>query len=250
MTVDRCPLLLLPGSLCDARLFGAQVAGLRPRTVTIGNIGTADSIPAIAAGVLRSAPARFALAGLSMGAIVAFEIWRQAPRRVAGLGVFDSTYRSEADHVAARRMAEIEVVQREGTAGLRRLMREAYLPKFFARRSELLADRVVQMAAACGPAVLERQWRALMARQDSLPTLATVNVPVLVARGAEDQMCAADLHETMAAALGVRCHSIEHCGHLASFEAPTQTTRLLRDWLSQVDAIEREANDERQAVAC
>lgn len=247
---DRCPLLLLPGSLCDARLFGTQVTGVRPRAVSVGDLGVADSMPAIAAEVLRRAPPRFALAGLSMGAIAAFEIWRQAPRRVAGLAVFDSNCRAESDQVAARRLAEIEIVRREGTAGLRRLMRETYLPKFFARRNDRLADLVVQMAAACGPVVLERQWRALMARTDSLPTLATVDVPALVACGHDDRLCPVELHEEMAAALGVRCHPIERCGHLASLEAPEQTARLLRDWLSRVDARELETDDERHAMAC
>jgi pimeloyl-ACP methyl ester carboxylesterase len=142
------------------------------------------------------------------------------------------------------------MVQREGTIGLRRLVRETYLPQYFTRHRELLADRVVQMAAASGPAVFERQWRALMTRTDSLPILSTVNVPALVARGAEDQMCSADLHDAMATALGVHCHSIENCGHLASLEAPSETIRLLRDWLSRVDASELETQYEHHALAC
>jgi pimeloyl-ACP methyl ester carboxylesterase len=248
--VERCPLVLLPGSLCDARLFEPQAAALRSRAVTVGDITSADSIEAIAAHVLGSSPPRFAVAGLSMGAIVAFEIWRQAPRRVAGLAVFDSTHRAEASHVAARRQAEIELVQREGTAGLRRLLREIYLPKFFYRTRATLEDRMLQMATACGPEVLVRQWRALMTRPDSLSTLESVSVPALVARGADDQMCPVDLHEAMATALGVRCHQIERCGHLPSLEAPAQTSGLLRGWLLRVDAFEREVDHERQTMAC
>jgi pimeloyl-ACP methyl ester carboxylesterase len=133
---------------------------------------------------------------------------------------------------------------------LRRLVRESYLPRFFAAGSELLADGVVQMAAACGPLVFERQWRALMARTDSLATLASVDVPAIVACGAEDQMCGVDLHKSMAAAIGAPCHVIERCGHLASLEAPAQTTALLRNWLSRVDASERGTNEQHQAVAC
>jgi pimeloyl-ACP methyl ester carboxylesterase len=249
----RCPLLLLPGSLCDARLFAAQLAALRPRPVRVGDLSRSDSVAAMATAILRAAPPRFALAGLSMGAIVAFEIWRRAPGRVAGLAVFDSTCRAESPEVAARRASEIERIRREGTAGLRRLVRESYLPRYFAARiagREPLHDLVVQMAAACGPAVLQRQWRALMGRPDSRATLATVDVPALVACGAEDALCPPALHEEMAAALGVHCHVLDGAGHLASLEAPERVSRLLGAWLERLDEREWSTDVGRHDVAC
>ncbi|MGB0440977.1 MAG: alpha/beta fold hydrolase, partial [Paracoccaceae bacterium] len=74
------PLVLLPGMMCDGRLFGPQVAALSTlRAVMVAPIGARDRIEELAADVLSWAPPRFALAGLSMGGIVAMEVLRQAP---------------------------------------------------------------------------------------------------------------------------------------------------------------------------
>ena len=65
--MDTTPLILLPGTLCDTRLWAAQVAALSSqRTVQVGDLTRDDSISAMAAWVLAAAPPRFALAGLSL----------------------------------------------------------------------------------------------------------------------------------------------------------------------------------------
>lgn len=253
MTVEQSPLLLLPGSLCDARLFSHQVAALGGRRLQVGNIGSADTLAAIAADVLRRAPRRFALAGLSMGGIVAFEIWRQAPQRVAGLALLDTSFAAETPEAAARRSEEMRTVTHAGTPGLRRLVRDFYLPRYFAerqRRDWRLQDLVLQMATACGPRVLLRQWSALLQRPCSRATLATIDCPALVLCGAEDQLCPPSVHQEMAAAMRVQCCVLDDCGHLAPIESPAQTSGLLRAWLRRVDEHERCVRDELQDVAC
>lgn len=253
MTVEQSPLLLLPGSLCDARLFSHQVAAPGGRRLQIGNIGSADTLAAIAADVLRQAPRRFALAGLSMGGIVAFEIWRQAPQRVAGLALLDTSFAAETPEVAARRSEEMRAVARAGTTGLRRLVRDFYLPRYFAERHRCdrrLHDLVLQMATACGPKVLLRQWNALLHRPCSRATLATIDCPALVLCGAEDRLCPPSIHEEMAAAIGVECRVLDDCGHLAPLESSAQTSGFLRAWLRRVDEQEHYLRDELQDVAC
>jgi len=85
-------LVLLPGMMCDGRLWAEQIDGLKDicASVTVADITSADSIETIAQSVLEKAPDQFALAGLSMGGIVAFEIWRQASERVSRLALLDS----------------------------------------------------------------------------------------------------------------------------------------------------------------
>ncbi|HEY9235010.1 MAG TPA: alpha/beta hydrolase, partial [Phenylobacterium sp.] len=74
------PLVLLPGLLCDDRLWREQVAGLRDVAEgLVADLTLDESVEAMAARVLAQAPERFALAALSMGGYVAFEILRQAP---------------------------------------------------------------------------------------------------------------------------------------------------------------------------
>jgi hypothetical protein len=57
------PLVLVPGLLCTADLFAAQVAALgAARPVSIADHTTADNLPDIARSILNNAPPRFALA--------------------------------------------------------------------------------------------------------------------------------------------------------------------------------------------
>ena len=78
------PLLLVPGLLCSARLYAAQIAALWPHgQVTVADHRRDDTMEAIAARILADAPPRFALAGLSMGGYIAFAMMRLAPERIA-----------------------------------------------------------------------------------------------------------------------------------------------------------------------
>ena len=77
---DKTPLILIPGLLCSPALWAAQLEGLADiADMTVADPARAPTMAEIAANILAEAPERFALAGLSMGVIIAFEIMRQAP---------------------------------------------------------------------------------------------------------------------------------------------------------------------------
>ena len=62
------PLVLLPGMMCDARLFGPQIAELSAdTTITVAPVTRGERIEEIASGLLDELPARFALAGIEHG---------------------------------------------------------------------------------------------------------------------------------------------------------------------------------------
>src|SRR5690606_6683333 len=95
-------LLLLPGLLCDARLWRDQIETLGT-SVTIADLTRDDSIGAMAGRALAAAPPRFALAGLSMGGYVALEIMRRAPGGVSRLILFDTSARQDTEAQSRRR---------------------------------------------------------------------------------------------------------------------------------------------------
>ena len=223
------PVVLLPGMMCDARLFGAQVAALsRDRAVMVAPITGADTVEALAEGVLAAAPGRFALAGLSMGGIVAMEVLRRAPERVARLALMDTNHRAEAERVAAARGPQIEAVR---AGHLARVMGEELKPNYLAPGPgrEGILDLVLDMALGLGPAVFERQSRALIARPDQTETLSAVRVPTLILCGRHDALCPLHRHEAMAELVPeARLVVVEDAGHLPTLEAPEETTRALR----------------------
>ena len=84
-------MVLVPGLACSARLYAEQIPALwRFGPVTVADHTRGDTIAAIAGRILDAAPPRFALAGLSMGGYIAFEMVRQARERVAKLALLDT----------------------------------------------------------------------------------------------------------------------------------------------------------------
>ena len=79
-------LILLPGLLCNRNLWVYALDNLQHLAeMRVPDLTRQDSLAAMARHVLDQAPPRFALAGLSMGGYLAFELWRQAPQRIERL---------------------------------------------------------------------------------------------------------------------------------------------------------------------
>ena len=228
------PLLLLPGMMCDARLFGPQINALSPsRPVGVADLSLHDSIPAMAAHVLANAPERFALAGLSMGGIVAMEVIKQAPDRVGKLALLDTNPCAEVDTVRARRQPQID----KANAGrLFEVMRDEMKPNYLAdgpKRQEVL-DLCMEMAMDLGPAVFIRQSVTLRDRPDYQDSLRAVQVPTLILCGRADKLCPVARHTLMQSLIpGTTLTIIENAGHLPTLETPAQTTAALRRWLEE-----------------
>ncbi len=226
------PLVLIPGMMCDARLFGPQIAALSgTRAVHLAPIAARDTVAALAADILEAAPLRFALAGLSMGGIVAMEILRQAPARVERLALLDTNPRAETDAVRAGREPQIA----KALAGrLDRVMRDEMKPNYLADgpgRTAIL-DLCMEMALALGPDVFARQSRALATRPDSRETLRGHRGPTLILMGEDDRLCPRDRHELMHALIpGSRLSVVAGAGHLPTLEQPQATTAEMVRWL-------------------
>lgn len=226
------PLVLLPGMMCDARLFAPQIAAFSgQRAVHVAPIGGAESVAKIAEQVLVGAPPRFALAGLSMGGIVAMEVMRQAPERVERIALLDTNPKAEVDAVKAMREPQIA----KARAGqLLAVMRDEMKPNYLTdgpHRARIL-DLCMEMAEALGPDVFVRQSRALQTRPDQQDTLRHITCPALVLCGRDDALCPVHRHELMASLMPhATLHIIENAGHLPTLEQPDKTTDALRRWL-------------------
>lgn len=227
-------LVLLPGMMCDARLFGPQIAELSADTaVMVAPVTQGERIEEIASSLLDALPKRFALAGLAMGGIVAMEILRRAPDRVSRLALMDTNPLAETPAIAANREPQI-VKARSGR--MMEVMREEMKPSYLAPgpyRNDVLG-LVMDMAETLGPEVFIRQSRALQRRKDQQATLRKCKVPTLVLCGAHDVLSPVKRHEFMAELIpNARLVVMENSGHLPTLEQPAETTQALRDWMRQ-----------------
>lgn len=225
------PLLLLPGMMCDARLWAPQIAAFSGERAVQTAPMRGDTVTDIAADVLAHAPPVFALAGLSMGGIVAMEILRLAPKRVARLALLDTNPLAELPEVAERREPQIAKVQQ---GALTAVMRDEMKPHYLAdgpNRAEILA-LCMDMAEALGPEVFVAQSRALQLRPPQIETLKQSKVPTLILCGRDDKLCPIGRHQLM---YDLMPHAtfiiIEKAGHLPTLEQPEKTTAALARWL-------------------
>ena len=227
------PLLLLPGMMCDARLFAAQIGEFSvDYPVMVSPLTGRSTIAELSEDILAHAPPRFALAGLSMGGIIAMEIVRQAPERVSRLALMDTNPLAEPAVRAVERDAQIDRVR---NGGLRSVMRDEMKPNYLADgpNKGCVLDLCMTMAEALGADVFTIQSRALQQRPDQRDTLRAVDVPTLILCGEDDTLCPLERHEMMRDLIpGARLAVIPGAGHLPVLEQPELTNREIKLWLT------------------
>ena len=224
------PVIFLPGSLCDERVFADQLREI-DQPCEVADLTLDDSIAAMAIRVLRAAPPRFALVGLSMGGIVASEIARVAPERVLAMALLDTnlgvaddlqlrTRRRWASDVRSGRFAQVV----EELVPALTISPEAHGPL------------IVEMATAVGPAGFLRQNEALIHRRDQLSVISRFQGPILIACGSDDRLCSPRVHADLAARFAhARLLVVEQAGHLSSIDQPVALTSGLMDLLDDLN---------------
>jgi pimeloyl-ACP methyl ester carboxylesterase len=171
---------------------------------------------------------RALVCGLSIGGYIAFELWRRASDRFAGLILANTRAVADPEETAAGRRALAARLRAEGN---------------------LLADDPPALLAVDSPAELQEHVRDLIGQQpadaiaaallgmadrpDSTPDLATIDVPTLVVTSTGDRLIAPEVSAEMAGQIpGARLETLEGVGHLTNLEAPEAFTALLVEQLS------------------
>ncbi len=231
--LQSLPLVLVPGLTCTARLYGSQIVALWP----FGQVAVADhrrdaDMAAIAARILKDAPPRFALAGLSMGGYIALAMLRLAPERIARLALLDTSARPDTPEQTAGRHAQIAMAQSGRYSEIPDLSIPRYLNAKH-QRDERLTGIVRQMIAETGPEAFVLQLKAIMSRPDSRPMLASIRCPTLVVVGDADVATPPELNREIADCIpGAKLTVIPDSGHLTTLEQPGAVNATLAEWLS------------------
>lgn len=227
-------LVLVPGLLCDALVWKHQlVAFASTHELLVPELSDYTSLEAMAAAVLASAPARFALAGHSLGGRIALEVVRQAAARVTHLALMDTGVGPPAPHERDSRLDLVVLGETRGLAAVA----ERWLPPMLhpARRQESAFMAPLEaMVAGRSAASFRRQQEALLARPDARPVLGMIHCPTLVLTGREDEWSPPSQHEAIAAAIpGAQLVIVPEAGHFAPLERPEPVTQALRELLAR-----------------
>lgn len=227
-------LILVPGLLCSARLWAAQIDGLSDLAdIAVADMTRDDTMAGMAQRVLDCTDGTFSLAGLSMGGYVAMEVMRRAPERVERLALLDTGARADTEEQTIRRRDLIGLADR----GEFKAVSPKLLPLFVhpdRLADKAMVDAISKMADSVGKDAFLRQQQAIMHRPDSRPGLAAIACPTLVVCGREDVLTPPELSEEIAGLVpGADFVLIEGCGHLSTMERRDDVNAALRSWMSR-----------------
>ena len=224
--------VLIPGLLCDAALWAAPMAALASTVrFAVPDLSPDGEIGAMAEAVLANAPPRFAVAGFSMGSVVALEIMRRAPGRVARLALLSANYHKVEPNVAHHLSAAIDGIRAGEFDDYLEHAYPLYVAPDRIDDAELKAT-FKAMGRRQGPEAAIREIHALMAIGDYADLLPRIACPTAVVGSALDQRTPPHLHREIAAAIpGAVLTLVEGSGHFTLLEKPDTTTAALAAWL-------------------
>lgn len=231
-TSERPTILLLPGLLCDASVWTAQVEALRPHAlVLVADFSEHDSLEAMARSALAMVEGPIIAIGHSMGARVCMEMVHLAPERIVKLALIDTGVDSRREGEEAKRQVLVDLAYAEGMGALA----DRWLPPMV--HSDRAEDRALlgplkKMVMRATPEQHQRQIRALLNRPNLMPRLAGIACPTLVMVGRQDRWSPLAQHEEMAARIPhAELVVIEDSGHMTLLEQPEQVSNALLRWL-------------------
>ena len=228
-------LLLLPGLMCDAAVWAAQIEAFGGAyDVRVPNFHGLDSFDAMAKAALDLTDGRdFALAGHSMGGRVAMQVAAMVPERVRGLALLDTAAHLPTPGETERRLGLVQIGEREGIEAVI----ESWLPPMIApdrRHDRALWDAIAAMLRRAGVQTLRGQQHALLNRRDGFAQLDRVRASTAFIVGALDGWSPPEQHRDMQVhAPGSTLTVIDNCGHMAPMEAPKAVNQAFAEWLER-----------------
>jgi pimeloyl-ACP methyl ester carboxylesterase len=226
-------LVLIPGVLCDERLFAHQIADLGSyATISVANITQQNSVEEMARAVLAAAPERFCLAGFSLGSQVALEIMQIAGDRVERLALLSATHGGLLPASEAAFRKALEPIEH---GGFQQYLDDVF-PRYFTERDAQNPDlkRIfMDMAHAVGQEAGLRQMRALLGLRAPFQNLDRIRCRTFIIGGAEDHRTTYEAHQILAQEIaGSKLVKIDDSAHFTTLEQPAVVSEALLRWLA------------------
>lgn len=172
------------------------------------------------------------IVGVSMGGYVAFAFWRRHRARVRGLLFSDTRSGPDDEAGKGRRRELITAARKGGSRAVADRMIEGMLGRRTRTRLPGLVGAVHSMLAAAPVEGAVGALEAMIARSDSTPDLATIDVPTLVVVGEDDVLTPVAESRAMHRAIpGSRLEVIAGAGHLPNVERPAAFNQVTGEFL-------------------
>jgi 3-oxoadipate enol-lactonase len=236
--------LLIHAFPLDARMWDPQLAALSdgvpvvaPHLPGFGGTPGAGDVMSMASAAERCLEAldaaevdRAVVCGLSMGGYVAFELWRRARERFAGMILANTRAGADTEEGAAGRRALADRLLAEGNG----FLVESPPPLLSEHANDELRRRVRDLIATQPAASIAAASLGMAERPDSTPDLSGIDVPTLVVTSDGDTLIPPAVTSPMADQIpGAELAVIEGAGHLSNLEAAGAFDELLAHHLER-----------------
>lgn len=231
----KTPVVFLPALLCNAGLFIHQIKTMESECdFYVPDLGLDENVSDAAARVLKQAPERFVLGGISMGGYVALEIMRQAPERVRGLILADTNAHADPEAAREKRLKAIETAREKGIEPLiKPTLLDIIAPEH--RSNDVTRHILERMAELTGVDKYVNEQKTIMSRPDSTASIGKIDCPVLVVGGEKDALSPPDALDAMTRLIPRAAHVvIRNAAHLPPLENPAAFTAALRAFIEKI----------------
>lgn len=231
----KMPVVFLPALLCNAGLFIHQIKTMESECdFYVPDLGLDENVSDAAARVLKRAPERFVLGGISMGGYVALEIMRQAPERVRGLILADTNAHADPEAAREKRLKAIETAREKGIEPLiKPTLLDIIAPEH--RSNDVTRHILERMAELTGVDKYVNEQKTIMSRPDSTASIGKIDCPVLVVGGEKDALSPPDALDAMTRLIPRAAHVvIRNAAHLPPLENPAAFTAALRAFIEKI----------------
>jgi pimeloyl-ACP methyl ester carboxylesterase len=220
-------LVMIPGLGSDAAIWQRTIAALDGAVdCLVGDTLSDETLHGMAQRILDQAPETFALAGVSMGGMVALQMLRIAPHRVTRLALIDTNARR--DTMMRKTVRYLSNFAAAIAPDFDKLSRRSVSSLVHPSTSEDVRTEIARMGARVGAECYIRQTRAVAARKDLRPILRSITVPTAVVVGAADTVTpvklSQEIHDLTPRST---LHIIPDCGHLPPIEKPADLAVIL-----------------------
>ena len=177
------------------------------------------------------------LAGISLGGYVAMALARLRPDLISGLVLLDTKASADSPEAKENRLRVAAQMQSGAKVALfAQQMLENVVGKFTHETRPEVVAQVSNWMLESKPETIAWLQLAMAARPESFSTLAGLNVPTLLIRGAQDTVSsAADFVQMQNNLRQVTFVEIPTVGHLPPIEDPVATCNAIEQWLATLE---------------
>jgi pimeloyl-ACP methyl ester carboxylesterase len=227
---DVLPRLLIPGSLCDARLFESMCSHWpNNRLFVVADLHTLKNPSDWCQLQLERLPDCFDIVGFSLGGLLAQSMLRLAPQRIRALVLLASSADPAGPTQAERWQAQQSQWQQIGPRALAQAMSQQASPRLSPAQQQLVQD----MAESTPEIAFQSQGEFNASRPSGFHVLSECPAALCLISGAHDPWCTPAVQQRIQQARPDAAHWVlPDAGHYLPLEAPAEVAQATEQFLS------------------